>query len=96
MNAFNADEVYRVLEMARQRGWIQPEGQCGRHVLYLTGQPRESGLAAANEHGMTAICVGHRAAEEWGIRYMASRFKEAFPGMRVEEVFEETSAKKDA
>ncbi|KAF1958967.1 hypothetical protein CC80DRAFT_533913 [Byssothecium circinans] len=88
MNAFNADEVYRVLEMAQQKGWITSGEKAGRHVMYLTGQPRDSGLRTAEEHGVAVACVGHVAAEEWGIRYLAGRLQAAFPGLAVKEVTE--------
>lgn len=90
MNAFNTDEVYRILDLAEQRGWIPPvEKGGGKHVLYLTGQPRESGMATAKEHGVQVVCVGHRAAEDWGVRYLARCLREKFPGVDVEEVYEE-------
>ena len=89
MNAFNLSEVRRVLNMAQERGWI-PEGEdSGRQVLYLTGQAREGGLIAAKECGMSVVCVGHRSAEEWGIRYMSAALRTAFPGVRVKELYEE-------
>jgi putative NIF3 family GTP cyclohydrolase 1 type 2 len=85
MNAFNGDEVHRVLEMAQQ---IAPE-EDGRHMLYLTGQPRVAGLEAAKALGMSVACVGHRQAEDWGIRYIAAQLRATFPKARVEEVYEE-------
>jgi putative NIF3 family GTP cyclohydrolase 1 type 2 len=89
MNAFNAGEVQRVLEIALERGWIQPGEHAGSQMLYLTGQPRESGVSAANECGMSVVCVGHRSAEEWGIRYMAASLRTVFPDVSVKEVYEE-------
>jgi putative NIF3 family GTP cyclohydrolase 1 type 2 len=89
MNAFNTGEVNRVLEMAQERGWIQAGENSGRNVLYLTGQPRESGLFAAREAGMSVVCVGHRSAEEWGIKYLASNLRTAFADLSVKEVYEE-------
>ncbi|KAI2478689.1 ngg1p interacting factor 3 nif3 protein [Pyrenophora tritici-repentis] len=88
MNAFNEEEVHCVLEMARQQGWIAPD-QGGRHVLYLTGQPRVSGLEAAKALGISVACVGHRQAENWGIRYMSEKLRRAFPSTKVKEVYEE-------
>ena len=88
MNAFNEDEVHRILDTARGRGWIVPE-QDGRQVLYLTGQPRSSGLEAAKALGISVACVGHRQAEDWGIRYMAEELRRAFPNTHIEEVYEE-------
>jgi putative NIF3 family GTP cyclohydrolase 1 type 2 len=90
MNAFNEDEVHRVLEVALQHGWAAAEDEApGKHMLYLTGQPRVAGLQAAKALGMTVACVGHRPAEDWGIRYMAASLRTAFPGVHVEEVYEE-------
>ncbi|RMZ72164.1 ngg1p interacting factor 3 nif3 [Pyrenophora seminiperda CCB06] len=98
MNAFNEEEVHRVLDMAQTRGLIET-GQDGRHMLYLTGQARVSGLEAAKALGISVACVGHRQAEDWGIRYMAEELRKAFPDIRVEEVYEEDipviRAKKD-
>ncbi|USP82424.1 hypothetical protein yc1106_09698 [Curvularia clavata] len=71
MNAFNEDEVHRVLQMAQER------------------QPRVSGLEAAKALGMSVVCVGHRQAEDWGIRYMGEALRKAFPNVHVEEVYEE-------
>ena len=91
MNAFNEEEVMRVLDMAQERAWV-PDASYearGRHVLYLTGQPRESGMLAATALGLTVACVGHRTTEEWGIRFMAAALRTAFPNIPVEEVYEE-------
>jgi putative NIF3 family GTP cyclohydrolase 1 type 2 len=90
MNAFNEDEVQRVLEIALQHGWAEADDEApGKHLLYLTGQPRVSGLEAAKTLGMTVACVGHRPAEDWGIRYLASQLRSTFPGIPVAEIYEE-------
>lgn len=91
MNAFNEEEVLRVLDMAQERTLV-PDASAqarGRHVLYLTGQPRESGMLAATALGLTVACVGHRTTEEWGIRFLAAALRAAFPKVAVEEVYEE-------
>ncbi|KAI8937773.1 hypothetical protein NX059_005472 [Plenodomus lindquistii] len=88
MNAFNEQEVHRVLEDARARGWVPPE-ENGRHILYITGQPRVAGLETARAIGMSVACVGHRQAEDWGIRFIAAQLRVAFPTIRVEEIHEE-------
>lgn len=91
MNAFNEEEVLRVLNLAQERNWV-PDASFearGRHVLYLTGQPRESGMLAATALGLTVACVGHRMTEEWGIRFLAAALRKAFPKVLVEEVYEE-------
>jgi putative NIF3 family GTP cyclohydrolase 1 type 2 len=91
MNAFNEEEVMRVLDMAQERAWVSDASfeARGRHVLYLTGQPRESGMLAATALGLTIACVGHKTTEEWGIRFMAAAMRAAFPNIQVEEVYEE-------
>lgn len=90
MNAFHEDEVHRVLELALQRGWAAADDDApGKHLLYLTGQPRVGGLEAAKALGMTVACVGHRPAEDWGIRYLAAQLRENFPAVPVEEIYEE-------
>jgi putative NIF3 family GTP cyclohydrolase 1 type 2 len=89
MNAFSSDEVYRVLDMAQEHGWADPTDKSGQHVLYLTGEARASGLAAAKRCGMTVLCVGHRVAEQWGIAYLAGKLREAFPQLQVEEIYED-------
>ena len=88
MNAFRSEEVDRVLNVAQQQLCLSPE-RGGAEILYLTGQPRESGLAAAKVHGMAVACVGHRAAEEWGIRCLAASLRSAFPKVEVKEIYEE-------
>ncbi|KAF2856736.1 hypothetical protein T440DRAFT_7047 [Plenodomus tracheiphilus IPT5] len=88
MNAFNEEEVHRVLEVAHARGWI-PREESGENILYITGQPRVAGLEAAKLLGMSVVCVGHRQAEDWGIRYIAAQLRNTFPTIRVEEVYEE-------
>ncbi|KAF2823539.1 hypothetical protein CC86DRAFT_69248 [Ophiobolus disseminans] len=90
MNAFHEDEVQRVLEMALTHGWAAAEDDApGKHVLYLTGQARVGGLEAAKALGMTVACVGHRPAEDWGIRHLAAQLRTTFPAVHVEEIYEE-------
>jgi putative NIF3 family GTP cyclohydrolase 1 type 2 len=90
MNAFNEDEVQRVLAIALQHGWAAADDEApGKHIVYLTGQPRASGMDAAKALGMTVVCVGHRPAEDWGIRYIATQLRVMFPAANVEEVYEE-------
>ena len=88
MNAFNEDQVHHVLAMSQERGWTA-EGEDGRHILYLTGQPRVSGLEAAKASGMSVVCVGHREAEDWGIRFLGEKLRMEFPGAQVKEIYEE-------
>ena len=93
MNAFSKAEVQRVVDMVRERGWLQPDDD-GKHILYLTGEPRESGVEAATALGISVACVGHRQAEDWGIKYLAAQLRSAFPNVRVEEVYEEEKYEK--
>ncbi|TKA65885.1 hypothetical protein B0A49_10216 [Cryomyces minteri] len=87
MNAFHAEEVQRVLDTAATRDWISVPSDGGR-VLYLTGQARVPGLEAAMKKGIRVVCLGHRTAEEWGIRYLAQRLREQWPRLVVDEVYE--------
>ncbi|KAJ3039835.1 hypothetical protein HDV00_011744 [Rhizophlyctis rosea] len=87
MNAFHPEEVERVLTAAVEKGWIASQDD-GSDVLYLTGAVREPGLAAAMEKRMAVVCVGHRPCEEWGIKYLASRLREEFNVLKVEEIYE--------
>jgi putative NIF3 family GTP cyclohydrolase 1 type 2 len=90
LNAFSEDEVKRVLEVAMQHGWAVADDEApGKHILYLTGQPRMNGMEAAKALGMTVICVGHRPAEDWGIRYIANQLRAKFPAAIVHEIYEE-------
>ena len=88
MNAFHADEIQRVLDAAREKDWIEPDVD-GRCVLYLTGAARDYGLAAIKDVNMPAFCVGHRACEEWGIRFIAERLRAEWPSLEVIEVLED-------
>jgi putative NIF3 family GTP cyclohydrolase 1 type 2 len=91
MNAFGEEEVHRVLATAQKMGLVPDkytEAQ-GRHVLYLTGQSRPAGLQAATALGYTVACVGHKNAEEWGIRYLAARLRAEYPKVQVVEIYEE-------
>lgn len=88
MNAFHPEEVQRVLEAAFSEGWISDPDQ-GENIVYLTGQAREPGLVAAQDKKMKVFCVGHRSAEEWGIRYIASELRREYPMVEVLEVYED-------
>ncbi|KAK6840750.1 GTP cyclohydrolase 1 type 2/Nif3 [Apiospora arundinis] len=87
MNAFHPEEVDQVAELAVGMGLIPSMDDC-RGVLYLTGAVREPGLEAALKKGMAVVCVGHRTCEEWGIRHLASVFRERWPGLQVQEILE--------
>lgn len=88
MNAFHLEEVDRVMEAAVSKGWISDKND-GSQVVYLTGQARDQGLAAALEKRMKVVCVGHRTCEEWGVRYLAEQLRREFPILDVVEVFED-------
>lgn len=88
MNAFHAEEVDRVTRTAEA---LLPSSSdpVGPRVLYLTGAARELGLEGTRTVGMPAFCVGHRACEEWGIKYLAHMTRERWPALDVVEVLEE-------
>jgi putative NIF3 family GTP cyclohydrolase 1 type 2 len=85
VNAFNPEMIARVATAATTSGWTT--GSDMSQVLFLTGEGRETGFRAAKE--MPVACVGHRAAEEWGIRWLASQLRLAFPTIQVSEIFED-------
>lgn len=89
MNAFGAEEVIRAVVCATEAGFIADGGHA--KLLYLTGEPKELGLAALKETytGMTAICVGHRPAEEWGISYLGTYLKKRWEDLHIHLVFED-------
>lgn len=88
MNAFNAETVGRVINAVKDKGWIAPTEDM-RSVVYLTGEARESGLKAAQYVNMTTVCAGHRASEEWGIRWLSQKLRDAYPTLNVSEMFED-------
>ena len=88
MNAFHAEEVERVLQVVREAGWFS-DAIDGQSVLYLTGAARELGLEAAKKVNMSTYCVGHRACEEWGIKYLARQTELRWPVLNVVTVLEE-------
>jgi len=87
MNAFDQEVVGRVDEARRRMGWTS-SADSGT-TLYLTGQPRKAGVEAAMKHEMHVGCVGHRSAEEWGIRYIALCLTHEFPDIGINVVLEE-------
>jgi putative NIF3 family GTP cyclohydrolase 1 type 2 len=93
MNAFGPDEVARVVAGAEEYGLAQAGDASG--LLYLTGQPRDLGLEAAKVANTPVICVGHRPAEEWGIRYLAHLLRELWPRLAVHIVLEDESLSAD-
>ena len=88
MNAFHKDEVDRALKAAHEAGWTSREDQ-GHDLFYLTGAARPYGIEAVAAAHMPTLCVGHRACEEWGIRYLTEQIRDRFPGLDVIEVLEE-------
>lgn len=89
MNAFGPDEVTRAITCAVEAKFVSVDGGYKR-LLYLTGEAKPAGLATLNEryHGMAATCVGHLAAEEWGIRYLSEYIHQKWPDLNVHTVFE--------
>ena len=88
MNAFHGEEVERVVSVARDL-LLTSSDAIGPRVLYLTGAAREHGLASAKEANMPVLCVGHRACEEWGIKYLTQMTRERWPALDVIEILEE-------
>lgn len=51
--------------------------------LYVTGQLRQPAQNALLETGMSAISVGHRRSEEWGLRALAGVLRERWSCLEV-------------
>jgi len=69
-----------------------PNPICHGNILMLTGAPRAPGIAHAQTHygdKIVVVCVGHAACEEWSIRFLAEECRRQWPGLVVNEVFEE-------
>jgi putative NIF3 family GTP cyclohydrolase 1 type 2 len=97
MNVFTKEEVHRVLAMAQKMGLVpdnKPEAYM-RHMLFLTCQSYFSGTKLAASLGCTVVRVRHKKTEEWGIRYLAARLREAYPKVKVREIYEEEAAVED-
>lgn len=92
MNAFGPDEVNRAISAANSSGWLS-DSDSANDLLYLTGEVRKRGLTAATAMDMPTVCVGHRACEEWGIRYLAEQARAEWPGLDVVEILEEEEDK---
>lgn len=82
MNAFSPVEVERIAAAALEAGFVESTRAC-EAVLCLTGEPREEGIEEAVEIGMKVVCVGHRACEDWGIRYLADQVQLNFPDLEI-------------
>lgn len=87
MNAFHPEEVQRVLALASDLGLIPSAEECDG-IVYLTGAEREQGLQAAVQKHMAVVCVGHRACEEWGIKYLADILRREWPSIHVDVILE--------
>ncbi len=93
MNAFEPDFLHQVVEAARSlqqardspghpaSSPIQPNG-----VLYITGETKPLGAAAAQEQGMPVIFVGHGRSEQWAIMYLAEESRRVWGPLGVEVV----------
>ena len=51
--------------------------------VYVTGQFRQPAREAAAETGIGVIAVGHRRAERWGLRQLATLLDAEFPALTV-------------
>jgi hypothetical protein len=69
LNAFDAAILNR-LQTAAKRHYPDCRAE---EILVLTGQTREEGAYIAGMYGLTAVCVGHRACEDWGVAWLAAQ-----------------------
>jgi putative NIF3 family GTP cyclohydrolase 1 type 2 len=51
--------------------------------VYITGQWRQPGELAVTETGIGVIAIGHRRAENWGLRDLAAILRERWVGLEV-------------
>ncbi|KAI1078722.1 hypothetical protein F5B20DRAFT_201538 [Whalleya microplaca] len=91
MNSFHVDDVKRVATLAFDLGLLPSAERC-EGILYLTGDVRDQGMHAAVQRQMPVVCVGHRACEEWGIRYLANFLGETWPSIHVDAILEDENA----
>jgi putative NIF3 family GTP cyclohydrolase 1 type 2 len=51
--------------------------------VYITGQWRQPASESVTETGIGVIAVGHRRAEEWGLRALAGVLRERWVQLEV-------------
>jgi putative NIF3 family GTP cyclohydrolase 1 type 2 len=74
-------EVARVAAVNAMTDALVREAAARGADAYLTGVLRVPARAAVAETGIGVVAVGHRRAEEWGLRELARLFRERWPGL---------------
>lgn len=77
LNAFTPEIIERILNITKELE-VKPE-----EVLCLTGTPREAGMQAASQAGMSVLAVGHKRCEMWGLKYLERQARKAFPDLDI-------------
>lgn len=81
--SFDAHTVDKVHLLAQSAGFLPTPNS---RMLFITPQPRQSGLAAAKARNMLVMCVTNIAANLWALRYLSRRIKEHWPELEVKMV----------
>ena len=61
-------------------------------AFYVTGQMRSPAAAAVRQTAMRVVAVGQARSERWGLRLLAARLAEAWPGLEVVDLDQENDA----
>ncbi len=75
--------VTRVAVMSAMTDALVREAASRGAGLYVTGQLRRPGVAAAIETGVHVLALGHRRSERWGLAALARMLAARFPGLRT-------------
>ena len=76
-------EVSRVAVVGAMTELLVREAASQGADFYLTGQLRQPAQIAVQETGISAIAVGHRRSEEWGLRALAGVLRERWSSLEV-------------
>jgi putative NIF3 family GTP cyclohydrolase 1 type 2 len=71
-------EVSRIAIVGAMNDALVREAATRGAGLYVTGQMRQPAAAALEETGMSAIAVGHRRCELWGLKTLAGLLRDRF------------------
>lgn len=78
--SFDAQTIEQAHSIAKTAGFLPTENS---RLLFVTPQPRQAGLAAAEAKKMLVMCVTNIAANLWALRYLSRKIKEQWPDLEV-------------
>lgn len=76
-------EVSRIAVVGGMNDALVREATTRGASLYVTGQMRQPAAAALEETGISAIAVGHRRCELWGLKALAGLLRDRFNQLTV-------------